>query len=336
MNKIVLGIFLAVTLWSCKSDTKENVTFSETGDAAIDAISKEIEKDPSAQNYYLRAQALYNSEDYARSISDAEKAISLDSLQADYYHLLADGYMDYYRSKEALATMRRVLKIYPTRVPSLLKLAELEYIVQRYDLSVFNCNLILKDHPQNAEAFFMLGMNFRALGDREKAINSFQTAVEFDPDLIDAWIILGDLYGEKGDKKALKYYDAALVIAPEKNEVKHSKAFYLQNNGDIPAALALYRDIIIKDPSYGPAFLNSGILYLQLDSLDKAYEQFDILANREPQNANAYFYRAQVSYIKGDLTSTEQDLQNTLRINPEDKDAKKLLEEVMKAKKGVK
>jgi len=331
MRSLYIIIMAITVLMACKNDQKsEAVSFIETGDEIIDAMSKEIEKNPSAGNYHQRGQAFYEREDYARAIKDLEIAVAKDSLNADYYHLLADGYLDYFRSRDALETMRKVLKIYPTRVPSLLKLAEMEYILKRNDVSIYNCNLILKDNPQNAEAYFMIGLNFRDLNDTEKAINSFQTAIELDPELLDAWVILGDLYSEKKDKRALQYYDSAIMLAPEKPEMKHSKAFHLQNNGDVKGALELYREIIVREPSYSMAYLNSGILYLQIDSLDKAFEQFDILAGREPTNPNAFFYRAQTQYLQGKYEQAKTDLQNTINLNSEDLDARKLLNEVEK------
>lgn len=331
MMKYILAIVVAATILACKGDVKQKVGYQKTGDEIIDALSQQIENAPLVpQNYYKRASALYEREDYALAIDDLNKALAIDSLNPDYYHLLADSYMDYYRSREALETMRSVLKIYPDRVPSLLKLAELEYIVERHDVSIYNCNLILKDNPQNAEAFFMIGLNFRALKEVDKAIGALQTAVEFEPDLIDAWMILGDLYAEKGDKKAIDYYNSAILLAPTKAEPRHSKAYYLQNNGDIPGAIELYRDIVVTNPEYSMAYLNSGILYLQQDSLDRAYEQFDILAGREPQNANAYFYRAQVQFIRGDMAAAKMDLQNTLRLSPDDAQALELLKDVEK------
>lgn len=331
MSKWIALAILFALLTSCKPDpVTTKVGFAKTGDEIVDALSGEIEKNPdAAAPYYKRAEALYERENYPLAISDLEKAIKIDSLNPDYYHLLADSQMDYYRSKEALATMRKVLKLYPTRVPTLLKLAEMEYIVKRHDVSMYNLNLIIKDNPQNAEAFFMLGMNFRALGEIDKAINSFQTAVEFDSGLLDAWVILGDLYAEKGDARAVDYYNSAIMLAPDKPKLKHNKAFYLQNNGRIPEAQALYREIVISNPDYGLAFLNSGVLYLQQDSLDKAYEQFNILVGREPTNANAFFYRGQVQYIKGNLEAAKTDLENTMRLNPADKDAQGLLDEIL-------
>ena len=318
-----------MSLIAC-NDKKTETGYMATGDQAVDALSKQIEKAPlQAENYFQRAGILYEKEEYARAIADMEKALAIDSLNPNYYHLLADSYMDYYRSKDALETMRKVLKIYPDRVPSLLKLAEMEFIVKRHDVSIYNCNLILKDNPQNAEAFFMLGLNFKELGETQKAINSFQTAVENDPDLLDAWVIIADMYAEQGDNKAIDYYNSAIMLAPDKPEMKHSKAFYLQNNGKVNEAKHIYRDIVVSTPSYGMAYLNLGVLYLQQDSVDLAFEQFDILTSREPTNPNAFFYRAQTHFLKGDMEAAKVDLQNTLRLNPDDSDAQSLLDEVL-------
>lgn len=335
MTKYILAFLVAIAIFACKGDKKKEVVYQKTGDEIVDALSEQILNAPLVpEHYYQRASALYEREDYALAIEDLKKAIAIDSLNPNYYHLLADNYMDYYRSREALETMRDVLKIYPERVPSLLKLAEMEYIVERHDVSIYNCNLILKNNPQNADAFFILGLNFRALKEIDQAIGAFQTAVEFDPELIDAWMILGDLYAEKGSKKAIDYYNSAILLAPDKPEPKHSKAFYLQNNGDMPGAIDLYREIVVSNPDYTMAYLNSGILYMQMDSLDRAYEQFNILAGRQPQNANAYFYRAQVHFVRGDMEEAKTDLENTLRLNPEDTDAQDLLSEVKKELAG--
>jgi len=204
---------------------KQKVGYQKTGDEIIDALSQQIENAPLVpQHYYKRASALYEREDYALAIDDLNKALAIDSLNPDYYHLLADSYMDYYRSRD----------------------------------------------------------------------------------------------------------NSAILLAPTKAEPRHSKAYYLQNNGDIPGAIELYRDIVVTNPEYSMAYLNSGILYLQQDSLDRAYEQFDILAGREPQNANAYFYRAQVQFIRGDMAAAKMDLQNTLRLSPDDAQALELLKDVEK------
>jgi tetratricopeptide (TPR) repeat protein len=248
---------------------------------------------------------------------------------------LADCYLDYYNGKEAIKTMYRVLDLYPERIPSLLKLSELHYIMEDYDSSILAVNEAFKVDPQNAECFFMLGVNFRALNDIERAINSFQSAVELDSGLTDAWIMLGELYENKKDPKALKYYENAVLSAPNSIEAKHAKAFYLQNNGNIPLALDLYNEIILQDKYYENAYQNSGILYVELDSFDRAYDQFNIMTGINPQNHMGFYLRGTVLKIKGDLSAAKLDFESALNLKAEDPiiiEALKEVEEMLNKK----
>ena len=330
-NKITAAIFLFISFlfFSCGGGESKKNTVKPTGDSLVDQLTLQLEKNPNDVGLlYQRATALYDKDEYVASINDLEKAMSIDSLRPEIYHLLADNYLDYYRSREALDMMEKVVRLFPERIPSLLKLSEMQMILNQNENSIFTINEILRLSPQHKEAFFMLGMNFRAMGDIDRAINSFQTAVENDPEMVDAWLILGELHEKKGSKDAVRYYDNALNVAPDKPEVLHSKAFYLQNNGDIPGALEIYRQINIINPNYTDAYLNAGLIYMEMDSLDKAFEQMNLLAGVEPQNPFAYYYRGLIHNAYGNYEAAEVDLQNSLNISPDFRVAAELLAEV--------
>ena len=326
---VLLFCLITIVLVACNNKDSKKSTFKPTGDELVDQLSIQLEKAPNDIDLlYQRATAYYDKDEYVSAINDLEKAMRVDSLRPEIYHLLADNYLDYYRSREALDMMEKVVRLFPERIPSLLKLSEMQMILNQYENSIYTVNEILRLSPQNKEAFFMLGMNFRALDDVDRAINSFRTAVEIDPEMVDAWIILGELHEKQGSKDAIKYYDNALNVAPDKPEVLHSKAFYLQNNGDIPGALELYREINIKSPNYTDAYLNAGLIYMEIDSLDQAFEQMNLLAGVEPQNPFAYYYRGLIHNAYGNYEAAAIDLQNSLNISPDFKVAEELLTEV--------
>ena len=320
-----LALVLLVFITACKSDVSKGL--DSFGDKEIDAITNQINTDPkNAGLYFQRAQKFYEKSAYDNAILDLKKAMSIDSLNPDFYHLLSDAYLDYYNSKEALNTMMKVLTIYPERVPSLLKLAELKYILEDYDGSILTLNEVVRLDAQNAEGYFMLGMNFRSLGDKIRAMNAYQTAVEMDSGLTDAWIILGEMYEEKKDPKALKYYESAILSNPKSMQALHAKAFYLQNHGDIPGAQKLYREIITTDKSYGDAYLNSGLLYLETDSIVRAYEQFDLLTGVVPTNYMGYYMRGVVNEKLGKNAEALKDYESAYNLNKEDKRVQDALE----------
>jgi len=327
---LLFCLFNILFFISCNGGESKKAEIKPTGDALIDRLTQELQKAPDDIDLlYQRASVYYEKDEFEASIQDLEKAMSIDSLKPEIYHLLSDNYMDYFSSRKALDMMEKVVRLFPERIPSLLKLSETQMILSQYENSVFTINEILRLSPQNNEAYFMLGMNFRAMGDIDRAINSFQTAVENDPEMTDAWLILGELHEKKGSKDAIKFYNNAVNVSPDKPEALHSKAFYLQNHNDIPGALEIYKDIIIKNPSYTDAYLNSGVLYMEIDSLDRAFELMNLLAGVQPQNPLAYYYRGVIHDAYGNYEAASIDLQNSLNISPEFKEAQAMLKKVM-------
>ena len=324
--KMIPALLIWVIIFaSCKTDTK--ISEAASGDPAVDQLTAQIaDNQQDASLYFQRANLYYEKGKYDYAIADLKFAIKIDSLNPEYRHLISDAYLNYGHAQEAESALNDVLRLFPERIPTLLKLAELKYILEEYDGSILTVNEIVRIDPQNAEAYFMLGMDFLALKDQARAINSFQTAVELDSKLTDAWIYLGELYEERKDPKALQYYESAILSNPESMQARHAKAYYLQNHNDIPGAIELYRAIIIEDKSYTDAYLNSGILYLELDSLDKAYEQFNLLVGINPTNHYGFYYRGVVNEKQGKKEAALKDYSSAHNLNNQDKKVKEALE----------
>lgn len=325
-NSVFSGLFLLIALLSVGCRPSEKTDPSRGTDPALDELTSLIRKTPDdPELYYERAKWYYGQQAFDEAIDDVLAAQRIDSLKPDYYHLLADIYLDYYKSFEAIKTMQKVVSLHPQRIPSLLKLAEFQYILKQYNESVISLNEVLAVDRLEPEAFFMLGMNFRAIGDTERAKNAFQTAVENDPELIDAWIMLGDIYEKENDPQALVFYNNALLVAPQSIEALHAKAFYLQNHNSVGEALDLYKQIHLIDSQYTDAYLNAGLLYLEMDSLAKAHEQFNILVSVDLTNPLGYFYRGYSYQLAGEVQKARQDYEQALRLAPDFQEAREAL-----------
>ncbi len=322
MFRIILCICL-LSFLGCKENNNSSIDLSEmTGDTDVDFVTKEISKNTGNPDlYFERAKLFYDRKNYDGSIEDIQSAMRIDSLNPKYYHLLADVYMDYYQSRRALFTMKELVKIYPERSESLLKLAEIQFILKKYLESINSINKAIKVDRENANAYLLLGMNFREQGNFKQALNSFQTAVEMDPELIDGWLILGDLYANNESKLAETYYDNALRVNPESIEALHTKAFYLQNEERIDEAIELYNKIKGIKRDYSDAYLNTGILYLEMDSVDRAFEEFEIITQVDPASHLGYFYRGIANEMKGNIEAAKLDFQSCLNLNSQFKKA---------------
>jgi len=327
---ILILVFAVLFVISCDSDNMASQKIKKSENAALDQLNEEIRNEPqNHQLFYERAKLYFNEEAFDEALDDIASAQKLDSINPEYYHMKADILLDYYKSYEALKVMQDVVSLHPKRISSLLKLAEFRYILKQYESSIVALNNVLAVDRLEPEAYFMLGMNFRAMGDSERAKNSFQTAVENNPELIDAWLMLGNIYENENDPKALVYYNNALLIAPDNIEALHSKAFYFQNHNEIQNAIEIYRNINILDPSYSEAYLNTGLLYLELDSLARANEHFNIMVKVDFTNPIAYFYRAFTLEQVGEFKKARMDYEQALKLAPDFEEARKALELLM-------
>ena len=327
LNRIIICL-LFLSVISCKTEPKTVIPGAETtGDTDIDAVTKAISKNTGdAALYYERAKLFYDRKNYDRAIEDLASSMKIDSISALSHHLLTDVYLDYFQSRKALSTMERAARLHPTRIETLLKLCEVQYILKQYAQSKLTVNNILKLDRENAEAYLMLGLNFRDEGDFNRAVNSFQTSVELDPELVDAWIMLGDLYANNNEESAISFYDNALTVDPQSIAALHSKAFYLQNNDLLTEAIAEYDKIKQIDKNYEDAYLNSGILYMEMDSIDRAFQEFNIMVGVKPESHLGYYYRGLANESLGKLEDAKNDYTSCLNLRRGFKKAKEALE----------
>ena len=337
LNFTILAI-IAFCFGACENDkavattnssSTETPTIGLTGIPAIDKLSKKIKQDPkSAELYAARAEKFYQNEGYDNAIQDMASAMKIDSTNADYHHLLADIYLDYYKSRLALQTMKRCVFLYPKRIPSLLKLAEIQQILKRYDASMSTTLKIMSLEPDNPEGFFMIGVNHALKGNKDMAVKNLQKCVEIDPEHTEAWVLLGQVFEKDNDPLALQYFENAVETAPENIEVLYNKASYLHDHDQLEKATEVLKKIIKLNPQFANAFHRLGVIYIEKDSLDKAYANFNIAVNVAPEFGIAYYHRGYTSELKGNLEEAKKDYQNILNFNPDYEKAKEGLKRV--------
>lgn len=325
-------LVVGFAFYGCKSEkdaTSQTEEMALSGDTDIDFFTSKILKDGlDAELRYARASLLYERGKYSEAIEDLRVAITVDSLQPKYYHLLSDVFLDDNNSNKAVQTLKIASQLFPERIPTLLKLSEMHYIIKQYQESIGVLNSITRFDPQNAEAYFMLGLNFRSMGEMMRAKNALQTATEFDANLIDAWLVLADMLEQEGNPKAEAYLNTALAIDPQNINTIHSLAYFKQNQDEIDEALDLYRQINEIDKSYPGAYLNAGILRLERNELDLALEQFNILVGLQPTNPKAHYYKAYTHSAMGQRQLAILSAENAINLNPDYDKAKALIDQL--------
>ena len=326
--KILMVFGSLFFLFACKSKT-EKVDVGLTGDPAIDQLTIEIQNSPNDPDLYLRrSEIYYENEAYDQAIEGLAKVLKLDSMNLKAHHLLADVYLDNYQSARALSALQRASALYPDSIRTKLKLSEFLLILKQHDMALQTLADIMKISPGDPEALFMLGMVYRDQGKTEQAIAAFQSAVERNPDMSEAWVILGDLMDRTDNPLAIQYFDNAIRVDPENVAAWHAKAYFLQNNDKIDEALEIYKKIHTMDPQYPEAYLNSAILLIYLDSLDAAMKELDFLEKIEPTNPATWFYKGKIYQFREQKDLAKSAFEQSLRLDKNYEEARDALREL--------
>ena len=317
IHSIFMLLFLA-SIWMFCSSPDRNSAGPSPAIPGVQQLTQRIARDSLNPVWYAERGKLYAiNEAYDLAIQDLQQAIRLGSDQVDYYHELANVFLDNYRSREALEVMEKAAERFPDSIATELKLSEIQFTLKQYDGSIQTVNRILQRQPYNAEAFFMLGMNFKEMGDTARAINGFQTAVEQDPHLIDGWIELGKLMQARQNPLAEQYFINAAKMDTLNADGMYALAHYYHQEGSLEQARSTYQQMLIRDPSYENAMLAIGLIYLEQDSLDMAFRRMDAFTQIAITDPRGYYYKGYIEEKKGHPKEAKHWYQQALAFDPE-------------------
>lgn len=325
-------LLLMAGLWlACKNDPPQTpaqraAEAAEQQDPALAQLNALLEKDPQNDSLLFRRAELYwKSDVFDLAVRDINEAMRLDSTHPAYYHLMADIYLDYGRpndSKRAIDVMTEAGRKFPDRIPTLLKLSEFHLILRQYSMALYTVDRILKKDPQNAEAFFMAGRVALDKQDTTNAIKSLQKSVQLDASNTDAWFFLGRIFADKNNPLAVQYYDNVIRIDTNNMEAREFKGAFYKRRGDYAKAFPIYRDIIRRNPDYSYAYFDMGMMYLDMDSLQKAADNFDFSIKTDPLFVKAYYYRGVANELDGKMEQALADYIQANKMSPNFKEAK--------------
>lgn len=253
---------------------------------AIEEYRLALEADPTSEYLSSGLAELYARTGRIRdAVSEAQDILKRDPQNLEAHRLLGHIYL------RSLGDMQG-----GNGSDSVLKLA-----IQQYEE-------IIKLDPKSVDDHIMLGRLYHADNQMKKAQDEEQTAIKLSPDSEEAVATLAMFYSEEGD--AAKAADTLSTI-PEANR---SAKLYLMLGGtydqqkdykkSIDAyqhAIALDRDNLDAIRGLAEALMNDG-------QTAKALQQFQVIADANPEDARTYVRIAEIYRRQGKLDQALQSL----------------------------
>ncbi len=266
--------------------------------------------------FYARANEFLRLNMPEKSFPDIFRAMQLDSTRAKYYITLSELYFNQRELIRAINALEKGNAEEPENTDVLLLLCKYHLYLKDYDKAIVYADNVLKINSGIAEAYFLKGLIFKEIGMKDKALSSFQTAVEQNPEMYEAYMQLGLLTEEKDKKRAIAYYENALRIDSNSTEARYAKAMVFQQQKQYEKAKEVYREIIITDYQFERAPYNLGYIYFQQDSLEKAIRHFEMAIDIQPYYDDAFYMLGLCEEVLGNYKEAEYFFVQCLNITP--------------------
>jgi len=316
--KFYFFLFLLFFAASACNEATKQVGAQKSFPKEIRQVSNQIEKTPTdAKLFFLRADLYRQIDEDSLAFLDLLKTVSLDSSQSNYFSAIGDFLFDKKDIAASVKWFKKAIDINPSDEISHLKMANLFLYTKDYPKAFAEINAVLRQNVYNAEAYFIKGLCYKDMGETDRAISSFQTAVQTEPAYYDGFIQLGILYAKKKDPLALQYFDNAIQLDSFNYEGHYAKGMFYQNQKKYEEAKKVFKNAIRIDKNYAEAHYNIGWMLLQQDSNAKAIREFDRVLSLDPDNARAYFNRGLNQEILGKFKEAKEDYEQALIFDPE-------------------
>jgi len=144
----------------------------------------------------------------------------------------------------------------------------------------------LRFYPTSPVVYYNLGFSFAERDQAKNAEAAFRKALEFKPDMVEAWINLGGLaYGRADWAECIRCNEKALAIDAGFPAARLNIGFARLMLDETAEALKLFEAIIEENPELGPAHYGLAVAHYSLDNLEAARKHYAIAVSRgvEPE-----------------------------------------------------
>ncbi len=288
----------------------------------IDIYRETIDKAPGFVELYINlGRVYYELKRYDDAICEYKMAIWLDSLNLRAYYYLCQLYEEQRDFENAIETCKKLIELQPHIADFHCRMAQYLYLTGNISESIehYQTAVTINPNPQWTSVVAQtLGFIFQEnTKDLDAAISSYQNAYNLNPNDIDIYLNLGNVFFEKGSyDNALIVYKKALEFSPCNARLHCNLGYLYWGKGNIDEAIKEYEKAIKYDNTYDIAYNNLGVIYLDdLGRIKKAIELFEAARKYNPNYALAHYNLARSIAITGDKVEAAKLYQIALDIN---------------------
>jgi tetratricopeptide (TPR) repeat protein len=187
-------------------------------------------------------------------------------------------------------------------------------------LAIDQYEQITKLDPNSVDDHLLLGRLYRLANELQKAEAELKTAIKLDPNSEEAVTTLAMLYTDEGDTaRALKVLSSIPDSARSAKLYSALGAAYEQRK-EYKSAIDAYKHAIVLDRDNLDAIRGLAENYLNAGQLEQALEQYKVIADSNPEDAQTYVRMADIYRRQGKYDLALENLKRAETLVPDTMD----------------
>jgi tetratricopeptide (TPR) repeat protein len=184
----------------------------------------------------------------------------------------------------------------------------------------------LKERPDYAPAWQLLGSSYKVLHRHEEAIEAYENAMELDPgstkyqkNIADVYLVMGNkaLYKEGRYQEAIQYYDRTLKIIPRHLNAWFAKGIAYRKLGAYRNATACFLRVVEIDPQNAHAYYEMGQLLEKGENMEEAVRCYLEAIRSDPSHTDAMYKLGNILTTIGDFRSAIEYFDRIIEKKPD-------------------
>lgn len=279
---------------------------------AIGAFRREEAVEPNT-HLYLEMGRTYAKLGMADSAQwSYEQSIRIDSANTTAHMWLGQLHEEMGDFETAISLSKRAAEIRPESVDYRYVVGTQLFRTGEVEKAIAHLRAVVEERPWHHGAQYNLGQALMRLGEEAEAevhlalaeeaqqiqqeINEAHDAVNRNPSEVQNWLDLSDVHRRAGMyDRALDAYKRAIAIVPNDLRMHVNLASLMLESGDADGAIAQYRMIVDRDPSFADAWLNLGVAYGNAERYDEARQAWEMTIRLDSGNRTARNYLNQLA-----------------------------------------
>jgi|SRR5215469_12110910 len=310
MKRLVFAFF--AVLVAMATGAAQTTSPAPDTQASPAAASHKVDKAAAYYHYalahmYEEQVAVYGRSDLVnKAIDEYRQAIDADPSSEYLTAALAELYARTGRIRDAVLEAQDILKRDPNNLEAHKLLGRI-YLRSLGDgqnssassnsvlkLAIEQYEQIIKIEPQNVDDRLLLGRLYRLDNDLQKAEEQFKIAVKIQPDSEEAVTTLAYLYNEEGDTARAVQVLSAVPDAERSAKLYSALGYTYEQQKQYKQAIDAYRHAIELDRDNLDAIRGLAQNLLNDGQTDAALEQYKIIADANPEDAQTYLKMAEI------------------------------------------